>query len=38
MPNPQVVGVELITAVDNQIEKIRSRTLDLSFKLSFLRN
>jgi hypothetical protein len=31
MPNPQVVGVELITAVDSQIEKIRSRTLDLSF-------
>lgn len=31
MLNPQVVGVELITAVDSQIEKIRSRTLDLSF-------
>ena len=31
MLNPQVVGAELITAVDSQIEKIRSRTLDLSF-------
>jgi len=31
MPDPQVVGYELITAVNSQIEKIRSRTLDLSF-------
>jgi hypothetical protein len=31
MPNPQVGGIELINAVDSQIEKIRSRTLDLSF-------
>jgi len=31
MPDPQVIGIELITAVNSQIEKIRSRTLDLSF-------
>lgn len=31
MPDPQVAGYELITAVNSQIEKIRSRTLDLSF-------
>jgi len=31
MPDPQVSGYELITAVDRQIEKMRSRSLDLSF-------
>lgn len=31
MPDPQVSGYDLITAVDSQIEKVRSRALDLSF-------
>src|SRR5260370_37162199 len=31
MLDTRVVGTELIKAVDNQIDKIRSRTLDLSF-------
>ncbi len=31
MPDPQVSGYELITAIDRQIEKVRSRSLDLSF-------
>src|SRR6266550_5881292 len=31
MPDPKVAGAELISIVDQKIEKIRSRTLDLSF-------
>lgn len=31
MSDPQISGYELITAVDRQIEKVRSRSLDLSF-------